>query len=145
MLAGIVARTRGEWSDAPRGGRCFPALQRSVLLFMVVLAADPASMMAADQGHLQGTPREAEDGYPDLLVETSSAEMIQDWNPGAKVVKALATMGSLIIDEPLAAGGLVTILLASNHRRAKEKVAGMVAELGLDPVDFGPLLMARAM
>lgn len=88
---------------------------------------------------------QAEDGYPDVLVETSSAEMIQDWNPQAKVVKALTTMGSLIIDEPLAAGGAVTIPLASNHRDAKEKVAGLVAELGLDPVDFGPLRMARAM
>jgi predicted dinucleotide-binding enzyme len=29
---------------------------------------------------------QAEDGYPDVLVETSSAEMIQDWNPQAKVV-----------------------------------------------------------
>jgi predicted dinucleotide-binding enzyme len=88
---------------------------------------------------------QAEDGYPDVLVETSSAEMIQDWNPEAKVVKALTTMGSLIIDEPLAAGGAVTIPLASNHRDAKEKVAELVAELGLDPVDFGPLRMARAM
>ncbi len=88
---------------------------------------------------------QGEDGYPDVLFETSSAEMIQDWNPGAKVVKALTTMGSLIIDEPLAAGGIVTIPLASNHRDAKEKVAGLVAELGLDPVDFGPLRMARAM
>lgn len=87
---------------------------------------------------------QGEDGYPDIAVETSSAEMIQDWNPGAKVVKALATMGSLIIDDPMAAGGVITIPLASNHRDAKERVAGLVAELGLDPVDFGPLRMARA-
>jgi predicted dinucleotide-binding enzyme len=86
-----------------------------------------------------------EDGYPDLLVETSSAEMIQTWNPDAKVVKALTTMGSMIIDEPLAAGGIVTIPIASNHRDAKERVAGLVSELGLDPVDAGPLRMARAM
>lgn len=88
---------------------------------------------------------QGEDGYPDVLVQTSSAEMIQDWNPEAKVVKALATMGSLIIDEPQSAGGVVTIPLASNHRDAKERVAALVAELGLDPVDFGPLRMAKAM
>ena len=45
------------------------------------------------------------DGYPQSMLETSSAEMIQSWNPGAKVVKAFATQGSQIIDDPLAAGG----------------------------------------
>jgi predicted dinucleotide-binding enzyme len=86
---------------------------------------------------------QGDDGYPKHLLETSSAEMIQGWNPGAKVVKAFATMGSQVIDEPMEAGGPVTIPIASNHRDAKEKVAGIVAAMGLDPVDFGPLRMAR--
>jgi predicted dinucleotide-binding enzyme len=83
------------------------------------------------------------DGYPQSMLETSSAEMIQQWNPRAKVVKAFATQGSQIIDDPLAAGGPVTVPIASNHRDAKEKVAGIVFALGLEPVDFGPLRMAR--
>jgi hypothetical protein len=37
----------------------------------------------------------------------------------------------------------VTIPVASNRRDAKERVAQMVDELGFDPVDFGPLRMAR--
>lgn len=86
---------------------------------------------------------QAEDGYPRHMLQTSSAEMIQGWNPGAMVVKTLGTMGSYIIDDPMAAGGMVTIPVASDHRHAKEKVAGIVAALGLDPVDFGPLRMAR--
>jgi hypothetical protein len=88
---------------------------------------------------------QADDGYAEILVQTSSAEMIQAWNPGAKVVKGLTTMGSKIIDDPMAAGGIITIPLASNHRDAKERVAAIVVELGLDPVDVGPLRMARAM
>jgi hypothetical protein len=83
------------------------------------------------------------DGYPQSMVDTSSAEMIQRWNPDAKVVKAFATQGSQIIDEPLAAGGLVSVPIASNDRGAKQKVAAIAAELGLEPVDFGPLRMAR--
>jgi len=83
------------------------------------------------------------DGYPKHLLSTSSAEMIQGWNPGAKVVKAFASMGSQVIDEPMVEGGIVTIPIASNHRDAKEKVARIVADMGLDPVDFGPLRMAR--
>lgn len=87
--------------------------------------------------------RQGDDGYPEHLLKTSSAEMIQGWNPGARVVKAFATMGSHIIDEPLVEGGPVTIPIASDHREAKEEVARIVARMGLDPVDFGPLRMAR--
>lgn len=87
---------------------------------------------------------QGEDGYPEVSVDSSSAEMIQQWNPEAKVVKAFGTMGSMIIDDPDAVGGLVTIPIASNHKNAKERVAQLVDEMGLDPVDFGPLRMARS-
>lgn len=87
--------------------------------------------------------KQADDGYPAHLLRTSSAEVIQGWNPGAKVVKAFATMGSQVIDEPMGEGGMVTIPVASDHKDAKERVAAIVAGMGLDPVDFGPLRMAR--
>jgi 8-hydroxy-5-deazaflavin:NADPH oxidoreductase len=83
------------------------------------------------------------DGYPQSSLKTSSAELIQGWNPRAKVVKAFAAQGSFIIDQPLAAGGPVTVPIASDHRDAKEKVSEIAGALGLDPVDFGPLRMAR--
>lgn len=83
------------------------------------------------------------DGYPDSQVSSSSAELIQEWNPDAKVVKALGTMSSLILDDPTAAAGIVTVPIASSHGQARERVAQIVDELGLDPVDFGPLRMAR--
>jgi len=76
-------------------------------------------------------------------VDPSSAELIQKWNPGAKVVKGLGTMGSMIIDNPATVDGPVTIPLALDHRDAKERVAQIVDELGLDPVDFGPLRLAN--
>lgn len=87
--------------------------------------------------------RQGDDGYPEPLLQTSSAEMIQRWNPKARVVKTFATMGSGIIDEPQSAGGTVSLPIASNDKAAKEKVARIVAAMGLDPVDFGPLRMAR--
>jgi len=86
---------------------------------------------------------QGEDGYPASQADPSSAELIQRWNPGAYVVKGIGSMGSMIIDRPSAVDGPVTIPLASDHRGAKERVAGLVAELGLDPVDFGPLRMGR--
>lgn len=87
---------------------------------------------------------QGEDGYPEVSVSPSSAELIQQWNPGAKVVKAFGTMGSMIIDHPDLLGGPVTIPVASDDRAAKERVAQLVHEMGLDPVDFGPLRMARS-
>ena len=86
---------------------------------------------------------QGDDGYPKHLLETSSAEMIQGWNPGAKVVKTFATLGSQVIDEPMVEGGIVSVPIASDHKDAKEVVAGIVAAMGLDPVDFGPLRMSR--
>ena len=40
-------------------------------------------------------------------------------------------------------GGIVSVPIASDHKGAKEKVAGIVAAMGMDPVDFGPLRMSR--
>jgi 8-hydroxy-5-deazaflavin:NADPH oxidoreductase len=125
------------------------AAQGDIVLLLVPWPA--MATVARNLGNLDGKividvsmPLEqAEDGYPRHLLDTSSAEMIQGWNPGARVVKAFGTMGSYLIDEPTAAGGMVTIPVASDDRGAKEKVAGIVARLGLDPVDFGPLRMAR--
>jgi predicted dinucleotide-binding enzyme len=86
---------------------------------------------------------QAQDGYPEKLVATSSAEIIQGFNPGARVVKAWATVGSQVIDDTGAVNGPVSVPLASDDRKAKETVAAMVAAMGMDPVDFGPLRMAR--
>lgn len=86
---------------------------------------------------------QGEDGYPESQALPSSAELIQKWNPGAKVVKALGTMSSTVIDDPDSVGGPVTIPIASDYREASERIAQLTVELGLDPVDFGPLRMGR--
>jgi predicted dinucleotide-binding enzyme len=125
------------------------AQQGEIVLLLVPWP--PMEKVAQSLGNLDGKIiidvsmpfEQGEDGYPKHLFETSSAEMIQAWNPGAKLVKTFATMGSQIIDDPMAEGGIISIPIASDDREAKEKVAGIVAAMGLDPVDFGPLRMAR--
>ena len=87
--------------------------------------------------------RQAEDGYPESTVATSSAELIQGWNREAKVVKwSLPT--AYYIDNPseLGAHGPIN-LIAADDRRAKEVVAKMSYEIGQDPIDAGPLRMSR--
>ena len=83
------------------------------------------------------------DGYPQSAVETSSAELIQGWNPGAKVVKwSLPT--AYYIDQPLALGRRQLNLIASDDRVSKEKVAKISAAIGQVPFDAGPLRMSGA-
>ena len=83
------------------------------------------------------------DGYPQSTVETSSAEMIQAWNPGAKVVKwAMPT--AYYIDEPGELGHRPSNLIASDDRDGKETVARIAYAIGQDPFDAGPLRMSRA-
>ena len=63
--------------------------------------------------------QQGDDGYPETTIHPSGAELIQEWNPQAKVVKTFATAGSNIIDDPAGAGGIVTMPVASNHRRVE--------------------------
>jgi len=84
-----------------------------------------------------------DDGYFQITADPSGAEQIQSWIPKAMVVKAFGTTGTNVIDNPNDAGGLVTIPIASDHRYAKEVTARLAAELGMDPVDAGPLRMAK--
>jgi predicted dinucleotide-binding enzyme len=84
------------------------------------------------------------DGYPQSSVETSSAELIQGWNPGAKVVKwSMPT--AYYIDEPLALGQRMLNFVAADDRESKEKVARIAVAIGQVPADAGPLRMSRAL
>jgi predicted dinucleotide-binding enzyme len=120
----------------------------------IVLLAIPWPAMeqvAQNLGNLDGkividisTPsRQGADGYMESTVDTSSAEMIQQWNPGARVIKTILA-GSAVIDDPNILGEPVSTHVAGDDREAKEIVARMVSELGLDPVDAGPLRLSGA-
>ena len=121
-------------------------------IVLVAVASRAVERIIGGLGDLEGKvvidlnwppTRIAEDGYEEAEIETSVAERIQEMRPKAMVVKAFGTMASNVIDDPLVAGGPVTAPIASDHRQGKETVARIAAELGLDPVDAGPLRMAR--
>ena len=144
-IQALVSRTGTDASATPQK----QAAQEAEIVFLVV--PWPAmEQVAQNLGNLDdkividvSTPsRQAEDGYLESMVETSSAEMIQSWNPGAKVVKTLLA-GSNVIDDPLTLGGRVTSFIAADDREAKEFVARIVAQLGLEPLDAGPLRHAQ--
>jgi len=76
-------------------------------------------------------------------VDTSNAEIIQAAAPGAYVVKAFNTLNWRTMVDPESAGGPVSIPLVGDNGRAKDKVAELVAGMGLEPIDVGPLRDAR--
>jgi predicted dinucleotide-binding enzyme len=73
----------------------------------------------------------------------SAAEEIAEANPAARVVKAFNTT----FQEALVAGSVgglpIDVFLAGDDPEAKDKVAVLVRDGGLRPVDTGPLRRAR--
>jgi len=141
----LVLRTG---SDASATTQKAAAQEADIVLLAVPWP--PMEQVAQNLGNLDGkividislANRQAEDGYMESLVETSSAEMIQAWNPGARVVKTILA-SSNVIDDPMTLGGRVTTFVAADDREAKEIVAEIVVALGLVPLDAGPLRHAR--
>ena len=118
----------------------------------MVLLAVPGSLAAsitADLGDLSGkiiidpTNNYSRQGVPHLAGDTSNGELIQAAAPGARVVKAFNTLNWRQMVDPDSSGGPLSIPLAGNDADAKAKVAEIVAAMGLEPVDVGPIQNAR--
>jgi 8-hydroxy-5-deazaflavin:NADPH oxidoreductase len=84
-------------------------------------------------------------GYvaPDEEIATSIGEQLQLLLPLAKVVKAFNTPAASNVVDPNRAGGHVSIPLAGEDADAKLRVAELVTELGVEPIDTGPMIAAR--
>jgi len=85
----------------------------------------------------------AADGFADYPRDGSTAERIAALAPGAHVVKAFNTLGSETMFDPAAAGGPVTVPVVGDDRAAKERVAALARQIGLEAIDLGPLRHAR--
>jgi NADPH-dependent F420 reductase len=85
----------------------------------------------------------ASDGFADYPIEDSNAERIARLAPGAHVVKAFSTLGAETMLDPELAGGPVTVPIVGDDRAAKERIAALTREIGLEAVDVGPLRHAR--
>lgn len=87
--------------------------------------------------------RIAEDGLRDYPFDGSNAERIQAVAPDSFVVKAFSTLGAETMLDPARALGPVSVPIAGDDAAAKRTVAGLVAGIGLEPVDVGPLRYAH--
>ena len=73
----------------------------------------------------------------------SAAEEIADANPRAQVVKAFNTTFASVLVAGWVGGLPVDVFLAGDDARAKARVAALIADGGMRPVDTGPLRRAR--
>jgi predicted dinucleotide-binding enzyme len=87
--------------------------------------------------------RQAADGYLELSVDSSTSELIQQWAPGARVVKTPFSAAH-VIENPLKQDEATVTYIAADDRMAKEVVAGLAFQLKLFPLDAGPLRMAKS-
>jgi predicted dinucleotide-binding enzyme len=83
------------------------------------------------------------EGYLELVYDTSAAEIIQGAAPGAYVVKAFNTLNWRTMVDPDSSGGPVSIPLVGDSAAAKATVAELVEGMGLEAIDLGPLRYAR--
>lgn len=74
---------------------------------------------------------------------TSAGELVAQWAPGAKVVKAFNTVGYNIMANPKFEAGGVVMCYCGDGAEAKSVVKGLIGELGFVPLDCGPLVQAR--
>lgn len=101
------------------------------------IVIDPTNRVSGGPDGALSYPVPAEDG--------SNAELVQAAAPGARVVKAFNTLNYRTMVDPERAGGPVTIPVVGADGEAKAVVAELIAGMGLEPLDLGPLRYARVL
>jgi NADPH-dependent F420 reductase len=81
----------------------------------------------------------------DELRGRSTAEVIRDRLPRAKVCKAWNHVFAKHLTAPEVDGVAASVLIAGDDRKAKATVSKLAREIGFDPVDVGPLREARGL
>lgn len=81
----------------------------------------------------------------DVGTTTSGGEKVAQWARGAKVVKAFNTVGNNIMADPAFDGRRPVLFYCGDDQAAKQTVGPLIAELGFDAIDAGPLSMARTL
>ena len=69
-----------------------------------------------------------------------SSQVIGEFAPGARIVKAFNTLPAAILaSDPRKQGGRRTLFLSGDHIKANIKVAAVIEALGFSAIDLGPI------
>jgi len=75
--------------------------------------------------------------------EGSAAEFIAARLPAAHVVKAFNTVGAALLENPRFGDQVAPLFYCGDDGEAKRRVIGLIEDLGFEPIDAGPLRIAR--
>jgi len=89
-----------------------------------------------------GEKKVAADGYQELTSDSARAERIQARHPTMRVVR-INLPNIVYFADPLVTKTRATVFVAGNDPKARETVATMLFDLGVDPWDAGPVRFAR--
>lgn len=74
------------------------------------------------------------------LGNRSSSEVVQDYLPGARIVKAFNTLYFKILEaNPVVANGHRVLFVSGDDKEAKVQVSDMIKDIDFAPVDLGSL------
>lgn len=79
----------------------------------------------------------------DFAGASSAGERVAELIPEAKVVKAFNTCGFNVMANPNFSGEPASMLMASDHKDAKNVVLQLAKELNFEAVDAGPLSQSK--
>ncbi len=140
---------------AKTGPKASAASQREAAAnAQIVILAVPRSVLDEVTGNLGeldgkivvdvsgGVKRLAADGYLELVPGETNSERLQSQHPTARVVRINLPLMTFFVD-PLLVGTPPTVLIAGNDSAAREAVAQLIFDLGLDPWDAGPLRFSQ--
>ncbi len=137
-------------------GNAEAARQGELLVVATLFSGTEAALKSAGPEHFKGKVvidatnplRFAENTPPTLSLgfDTSAGEQVQQWLPGARVVKAYNTVGAPLMVDPTFQGGLKgDMFIAGDDAAAKDQVADLVRRFGWEVLDVGPLRMSRVL
>lgn len=89
-----------------------------------------------------GERKVAPDGYQELTSDSARAERIQARHPTMRVVR-INLPNIVYFMDPLLTKTRATVFVAGNDPQARETVANLLFDLGVDPWDAGPVRFAR--
>jgi predicted dinucleotide-binding enzyme len=148
VVRALVARTGANAMAVTQG----EAVARAEVIILAV-PADALEEVTRNLGNLNGkilvdvsggVKRVAADGYLELVSDSAYSERIQAWQPTAHVVRVNLPINAIpFFIDPAALGTPPTVLIASDHARARQVVADIMFNIGLDPWDAGPLRFSR--
>jgi 8-hydroxy-5-deazaflavin:NADPH oxidoreductase len=137
---GLNASAVGQREAAERADIVVLAVPREVVEEVTRSLGDIDGKVIVDVSG--GLKRVAPDGYLELAEDSTNSERIQSRYPNARVVR-LNLPSIIFFNDPLFLGTRATAMIAGNDPRAREALARVMFDLGVDPVDAGPIRFSR--